>query len=67
VRRRVVLVCKAKLEIIASGGSTFEREFLADMLLADGSSVADAMLPRIEKMYEDGAMPNLMLGPGGQS
>lgn len=65
--RALVLVCKAKLEIISSGGSTFEREFMADMLLADGSTVAQALVPRLKEMYETGAMPNfprLLLGPG---
>jgi len=65
--RALVLVCKAKLEIVASGDSTFEREFMADMVLADGSSVAQALLPRLKEMYETGSMPDfprLLLGPG---
>ena len=63
--RSVVLVAKAKLELVASGGSTFEREFLADMLLANGETMAEAMLPRVLEMYETGNMPSLLLGAGG--
>lgn len=63
--RALVLVCKAKLEVIASGGSTFEREFLADTLLPNGETVGEAMLPRIEESYLSGGMPSFrMLGPG---
>lgn len=65
--RALVLVCKAKLEIIESGGSTFEREFLADMLLADGQTVAQALVPKLREMYETGQQPDfprLLLGPG---
>lgn len=65
--RALVLVCKAKLEIIESGGSTFEREFLADMLLADGQTVAQALVPMLQEMYETGQppdFPRLLLGPG---
>jgi hypothetical protein len=63
--RALVLVCKAKLEIIASGGSSFEREFLADTLLPNGETVGEAMLPRIAESYETGGMPRFSLGPGG--
>lgn len=63
--RAQVLITKAKLEMIASGGSTFEREFLADMMLANGETVAEAVLPRIAESYETGRMPaNLLLGSG---
>jgi hypothetical protein len=62
--RAQLLIVKAKLEMIATGGSTFEREFLADMLLADGRTVVEVALPRIMESYETGAMPSLLLGSG---
>lgn len=68
--RALLLVCKAKLEIVDSGGSTFEREFLADILLPNGETMAQAMLPRVAEMYETGNMPEfprLLLGPGKEA
>lgn len=63
--RVLLLVTKGKLEIVDSGESTFEREFLADILLANGETVAEAMLPRIAESYDTGEMPSfLLLGPG---
>lgn len=61
--RAQVLVTKAKLELVASGESTFDHEFLADTLLPNGETVSEAMLPRIAEAYETGAMPRL-LGSG---
>lgn len=60
--RRVVLVVKAKLEIIADGGSTLEREFLADVLLPDGRTVHELLAQQLEQAYTDGAMPPLLPG-----
>jgi hypothetical protein len=62
--RALLLITKAKLELIASGESTVDREFLADTLLPNGQTVAEAMLPRIAEAYESGEMPKLLLGPG---
>lgn len=64
--RVLLLIVKGKLELIASGESSFEREFLADTLLPNGDTVAEAMLPRIAQAYASGEMPPLMLGPGGK-
>jgi hypothetical protein len=60
--RRLLLVVRAKLEIIADGGSTFEREFLADILLPDGRTVHAVLAEQLERSYIDGGMPPL-LGP----
>jgi hypothetical protein len=67
--RALVLVCKAKLEIIESGGSTFEREFMADMVLGDGRTVAQVLIPQMQNL-SSGEMPDfsrLLLGPGGDN
>ena len=55
--RALVLIVKAKLEAVAAGVSTFEREFLADIMLPDGTSVHEWLGPQIEDAYEKGAMP----------
>jgi hypothetical protein len=62
--RALVLIVKAKLELIASGGSSFEIEFMAHTMLPNGQTVGEVMLPRIAKSYTDGAMPPLRLGAG---
>jgi hypothetical protein len=64
--RALVLIVKAKLELVASGGSTFEVEFLAHTMLPNGDTVGETMLPRIAQAYRTNSMPPLMLGPGPQ-
>lgn len=59
--RALLLIVKAKLEMIANGGSSAEREFLADMLLPNGETVATAILPGIAKSYASGEMPRRLL------
>lgn len=61
--RALLLITKAKLEIVASGESTFEREFLSDLVLPDGRSVAEVLIPQLAESYESGEMPNLLM-PG---
>lgn len=62
--RALVLIVKAKLELIASGGSSFEIEFMAHTMLPNGQTVGEVMLPRIAKSYTDNTMPPLRLGTG---
>lgn len=65
--RAQLLLLKAKLEMIAMGATTVEREFMADMLMANGQTVAQQALPQLAAMYKDGKMPKggiLMLGSG---
>ncbi len=61
--RAVALILKAKLEAIESGITTIEREFLADIVLPDGKSVGNWLLPQIEEAYATGKMPNLLPMP----
>jgi len=61
--RVLLLLLKAKLEVIAAGGTTFESEFLANLLLPDGSTVGEDVLPKVAIAYETSIMPNL-LGAG---
>lgn len=62
--RALLLLVKAKLEIIAMGYTTFEVEFLANLVLPNGQTVADDVLPKVAKAYESGKMPNLL--PSGE-
>lgn len=63
--RRVLLVTKAKLEIVADGESTLEREFLADVLLPDGRTVHEALADKLVEAYAGGTMPPLLPAYGG--
>jgi hypothetical protein len=73
IRRRwraLLLIVKAKLELIASGDADLETEFLAQMLLPNGSTVGEWIAPQLDQAYESGEMPPLVpgaraaLGPG---
>lgn len=47
--RCLVLVIKAKLEAIESGIATFEDEWLAYLVLGDGTTVGEKLLPALEE------------------
>lgn len=64
--RALVLVIKAKLEAVESGITVFEEEFLAHIVLPDGSTVGEHMLPQIEHAYQSGTMPPLLPNYSGQ-
>lgn len=53
---------KAKLALIDDGISSIEREFMADILLPDGRTVAEATLPQVAIAYETGEMPSMLPG-----
>lgn len=58
--RSLELVIKAKLEAIESGIATFEDEFLAYVVLPDGSTVGKSIAPAIESAYQTGQMVPLL-------
>lgn len=58
--RALLLLLKAKFEIVAMGQSSLEREFLANLVLPNGSTVGDDVMPKIAKAYDSGKMPNLL-------
>ena len=59
VWRVLALVIKAKLEAVESGVVTFDEEFFAHFVLPDGVTIADRLLPDIEKILS-GATPRLL-------
>ncbi len=63
--RALALVVKAKLEAVESGIATFEEEFLAHILLPDGSTVGQWAAPQVESAYLTGAMPKLLPSRSG--
>lgn len=58
--RALALVIKAKLEAVESGIAVFEDEFMANIVLPNGSTVSDFMRPQIAASYESGVMPALL-------
>jgi hypothetical protein len=61
--RRLLLVTKAQLEIVADGSRSLEEVFLAHILLPDGGTVGDRLKEQLVDSYATGNMPKL-LGSG---
>lgn len=61
--RCLVLAIKAKLECVDNSITTLEQEFLAHIVLPNGSTVGTEIIPKLDQMYKSGNMPPL-LGPG---
>ena len=61
--RALLLILKAKLEMVASGDVEFDHEFMADIMLPDGKTVWYSMMPQIEKAYLTRNIPPQQ-GPG---
>ncbi|MFC6790638.1 hypothetical protein ACFQE0_14075 [Methylobacterium komagatae] len=64
--RAIGLVVKAKIEAVAQGITTVEQEWLAHVVLPDGSTVGDWIEPQLEVAYDKGQMPTeplLLEGP----
>lgn len=60
--RALVLVCKAKLELIAEGMGTVETEFMANIVLPNNQLVGEWLAPQIESAYANKKMPPLLPG-----
>ena len=65
--RALLLVIKAKLEAVECGISIFEEEFMANIVLPDGQTVGEHMVPQISQAYQLGTMPPLLPMLGGGS
>lgn len=64
--RALLLVLKAKFESIDSGITTFDQEFLAQMVAGDGRTVGEILVPEIEAGRLAGSGSGwLALPPGG--
>jgi hypothetical protein len=61
--RALLLIVKAKLELVASGDTDFDAEFLAYMTITDGSTtVGQRILPHLEQVLLDEMPPLLPQG-----
>lgn len=64
--RSLALSIKAKLEVVASGITEFETEFLGHIVMPGGATIADAVRPRIAEMYKTGRMLPLLPEKSGE-
>lgn len=62
--RALALAIKAKLEVVETGIASFEDEFLAHLVLPDGSTVGEWAAPQVARAYKTGTMPALLPGAG---
>lgn len=60
--RAVVLLVKAKLELVRIGISTVEKEFMADLILPNGETVNVALAKQLHAALSGGSMPMLPMG-----
>lgn len=58
--RALFIAIKAKLEVVESGLAIFEEEFLANIVMPDGRTVAEHAMPRIAQAYETGRVVGLL-------
>ena len=58
--RALALAVKAKLEAVEAGIATFEQEFMAHVVLPNGQTVGEVMIPQIAAAYDTGKMPKLL-------
>jgi hypothetical protein len=59
--RALALTIKAKLESVESGIEEFESAFMAQMVMPDGKTISEHVLPVIDAAYKSGKMPELLL------
>lgn len=58
--RALALAVKAKLEAVNSKIATFEEEFLAHIVLPNGKTVGNMLVPQVSRAYLENKMPPLL-------
>ena len=58
--RCALLIIKGRLEAVESGIETVEEAFLPHLMLPNGKTVGEVMVPQIASAYSDGNMPPLL-------
>lgn len=61
--RALALAIKAKLEAVESGISEFDSEFLANIVMPDGCTLGERIVPQLPSIMETGHLPPLLPGP----
>ncbi|CAE14768.1 hypothetical protein NUH30_18710 [Leptospira sp. 85282-16] len=60
--RALSLAIKAKLEMLECGIATFDEEFLPYIVMPNGSTVAEEVIPKVKQAYLDGKQPQILIG-----
>lgn len=58
--RCLLLAIKAKLESVESGISTIEQEFMAWVVMPDGTTLGERLLPHLRQIASTGELPKLL-------
>ncbi len=58
--RSLSLLIKAQLVAVEDGIKVFEEAFFGNIMLPDGQTVSEHMIPQIEEVYATGKMPPLL-------
>lgn len=58
--RSLVLTIKAKMESVSAGIETFDEAFMPHIVMPDGKTISEHLLPQIEHAYLSGEMPPLL-------
>lgn len=61
--RALALAIKAKLEAVECGISEFDSEFLANIVLPNGMTIGETIIPDMRHALTTGRMPPLLPGP----
>jgi hypothetical protein len=59
--RALALCIKAKLESVESGIEEFEGAFMAQVVMPDGKTISETVIPAIAEAYRSGKMPPVLL------
>lgn len=62
--RALALAIKAKLEAVESGITTFEEEFLSHIVMPDGRTIGQVIVPQVPQICDAGMLPKLLPGRG---
>lgn len=62
--RALLLVIKSKLESVESGIESFDEAFMGHLVLPSGQTMHEWAGPQIQRVYETGQMPPLMITSG---
>ena len=64
--RALLLSIKAKLESVSAGISTFEEEFLANIVQHDGHTIGESMMPMLDQVVANSTASRVLLLPAPQ-
>lgn len=64
--RALLLIVKAKCEAVDIGVETVDQAWMPYIMLPDGRTVGEFMVPQVSEAYKSGQMPSLLPGVRGE-